>query len=343
VREQAKPIPVRTLVEVVDQLQSPYAQEQYSCLTGEPVLVVDLAGDDAARDAVSIDRARQGLRELACPSIAIAADPPGVCAARLLDRFDIVLESEDELAPIVETSQRTPIAALALVQLLRHSEDLEIHDALIAESLVYSTLQSGPEFGSWVEGQTGWARAVESEEPAVLVLRDGERVHLTLNRPERHNAFSREMRDGLSEALRVVVADESIEEVVLRGAGANFCSGGDLGEFGSLTDPATAHVVRSTRNASRLLARCAERVRVVVQGACVGAGVELPAFARHVAAQRDAWFWLPEVAMGLVPGAGGSVSIPRRIGRQRTAHMALSGARIDAETALAWGLIDEIV
>jgi len=80
-----------------------------------------------------------------------------------------------------------------------------------------------------------------------------------------------------------------------------------------------------------------------VHGACVGAGVELPAFAARVLARANVLFQLPEVSMGLVPGAGGTASIARRIGRQRTAWMALSGARIDAETAIDWGLVDEIV
>ena len=74
----------------------------------------------------------------------------------------------------------------------------------------------------------------------------------------------------------------------------------------------------------------------------LGAGSELPAFARRVVAMEDAFFQLPEVAMGLVPGAGGTVSIPRRIGRQRTAYLALSGLRLDAATARRWGLVDEI-
>jgi len=80
----------------------------------------------------------------------------------------------------------------------------------------------------------------------------------------------------------------------------------------------------------------------VVHGACVGAGCELPAFCRRVCAREDAWFQLPEVGMGLVPGAGGTASLPGRIGRQRTAWLALSGSRIDAAKALRWGLIDEI-
>ena len=75
----------------------------------------------------------------------------------------------------------------------------------------------------------------------------------------------------------------------------------------------------------------------------VGSGVELAAFAGRVVAAPDATFALPEVAMGLVPGAGGTVSIPARIGRHRTAWLALTGEALDAATALRWGLVDEIV
>jgi enoyl-CoA hydratase/carnithine racemase len=150
------------------------------------------------------------------------------------------------------------------------------------------------------------------------------------------------MRDGLVEGLRLVVGDPSITEVSLRGEGKSFCSGGDLAEFGTLPDPATAHVVRSTRNAARLLHACADRVTVQLHGACVGAGIELPAYAARVVAHPESFFQLPEVGMGLVPGAGGTASIPRRIGRQRTAYLALAGLRLDAATALDWGLVDAL-
>ncbi|NNL65223.1 MAG: enoyl-CoA hydratase/isomerase family protein, partial [Myxococcales bacterium] len=79
---------------------------------------------------------------------------------------------------------------------------------------------------------------------------------------------------------------------------------------------------------------------VRLHGACVGAGIELAAFAARVHAAEDAFFGLPEIGMGLVPGAGGTVGIPRRIGAQRAARWMLSGARLDRETALSWGLID---
>jgi enoyl-CoA hydratase/carnithine racemase len=200
-------------------------------------------------------------------------------------------------------------------------------------------LQTGPELAACGPPATP---SPPSLEPAVLMERNGARLDLTLNRPRRHNAFSAEMRDALVEALRVVVGDASISEVVVRGAGASFSSGGDLEEFGTRPDPATAHAIRSTRNAARLLADCAGRVRFEVHGACIGAGVELPAFAARVVARAGAFFELPEVAMGLVPGAGGTVSIPRRIGRQRTAQFALAGQRVDAETAWRWGLVDDL-
>ena len=79
-----------------------------------------------------------------------------------------------------------------------------------------------------------------------------------------------------------------------------------------------------------------------VHGTCVGAGVELPAFAARVVADPETTFRLPEVGMGLIPGAGGTVSITRRIGRQQTACLALLGEAIDATEALALGLVDEI-
>jgi enoyl-CoA hydratase/carnithine racemase len=79
-----------------------------------------------------------------------------------------------------------------------------------------------------------------------------------------------------------------------------------------------------------------------VHGTCVGAGIELPAFCPLVVAAPGTTFRLPEVSMGLVPGAGGTASIPARIGRHRAAYMALSGSAVTAETALDWGLVDSI-
>lgn len=331
-----------SVVELIDLLQSPFAIEKFSSLTGAPMVAVDLTREGGLPSRDEIDFASQRLLELACPTIALGGDDLPESAARLTDAFDVRVEDDASLMNLRNTVATSPIASLAMVQLLRHTRESSVHNGLIAESLAYSVLQSGPEFDVWLKGRTPRAAAAPNNEPAVLMLRDGEKLNLTLNRPDRRNAFSAEMRDALVEALQVVISDSSIREVVIRGAGPAFSAGGDLAEFGTLPDPATAHVIRSTRNPARLLGQCANRVRCEVQGACVGAGMELPAFTRHVRAREDAFFWLPEIAMGLVPGAGGTVSVPRRIGRQRTNYLALSGRRIDARTALAWGLVDEI-
>jgi enoyl-CoA hydratase/carnithine racemase len=150
------------------------------------------------------------------------------------------------------------------------------------------------------------------------------------------------LQQELVEALLVAGADASVERVLLDGSGPSFCSGGDLAEFGTLPDPATAHLVRLTRSPARLLAELAPRLEVRLHGACIGAGIEMAAFAGRIVAHPDTLISLPEVSLGLIPGAGGTVSLPRRIGRHRTAELALTGMKLGAAEALRWGLVDAV-
>ena len=154
------------------------------------------------------------------------------------------------------------------------------------------------------------------------------------------NAYDAAMRDVLLDALAVAQADPGVR-VVPDGAGPSFCSGGDLDEFGTRRDPASAHLVRLPERRPRP-APVADRHRAGARRAG-GVGGGAGRARRRVEAAPDATFALPEVAMGLVPGAGGTVSIPARIGRHRTAWLALTGERIDAPTAREWGLVDEVV
>jgi enoyl-CoA hydratase/carnithine racemase len=233
------------------------------------------------------------------------------------------------------------LASVALALLLRGSERRTIGEGLVAESAVYSLLQAGPEFAAWRDEHAGGLRR-DDEQPPVLVRREGRELFITLNRPAVHNAFSTAMRDGLLEALAVAEADTSLR-VVLEGAGPSFSSGGDLDEMGTRPDPATAHVVRLRQSVGRVLAAMAERVEARLHGACMGAGIELPAFVGTVAARPGSRIGLPEINLGLIPGAGGTVSVTRRIGRHRAALLALTGRPIDAETALSWGLVDSLL
>jgi Enoyl-CoA hydratase/isomerase len=321
-----------SLAEAAARLSAPDAPESFSPVAGEPLVVVDLASEgELAADALA-----------ALPCVVVGVAPEGRPLRAAARRLDVVVSDLGALARLEECVRRTPLAAVTLVQLLRHNEGAPAGQGLLAESLAYSTLQAGPEFASWLAARPRKPPAPAAAGPAVRVRRERDCLLLTLDRPARHNAYSAAMRDALVEALALAVSDPSLRELVLDGAGPSFCSGGDLDEFGSRPDPATAHAVRSTRNAARLLAACGARATARVHGACIGAGVELAAFCARVVAAPDAVFQLPELAMGLVPGAGGTVSLPRRIGRQRTAWLALSGERIEATTAHAWGLVDEI-
>jgi enoyl-CoA hydratase/carnithine racemase len=108
----------------------------------------------------------------------------------------------------------------------------------------------------------------------VLVTRTGDVLEVVLNRPHRRNAYGRDMRDALVEALRLAVMDDTISRVAPAGAGPAFRSGGDLDEFGTTPDLATAHLLRTRAGAGRIVHRLRDRMYVRVYGAAVGPGIE---------------------------------------------------------------------
>ena len=309
-------------------------------LAEQPLLLIDIDEHDGLDALAAI------APPLPCVVVGIGAPATTVPAAW----FDVLLtETTAPPAPwvaapvgeLVTAIARSSTAALALTQVLRLGETLDVQQAIVLESLAYGLLQSGPLFGSWLR-ERGAVAHRDSDAPAVLVDRTDEVLRLTLNRPEVRNAYDAATRDALVDGLRLAVADPTVARVELRGAGPAFCSGGDLSEFGTVPDPTIGHLVRTTRGVAALIAELAPRVHAFVHGACVGAGTELPAFAGTVHATPDATFALPEVTMGLIPGAGGTASVPRRIGRHRATWLGITGATIDAPTALAWGLVDDL-
>jgi hypothetical protein len=265
---------------------------------------------------------------------AVIVGPPSAAAAA-----DVVPEAEGDLEAVTATVGANPLAATALALLLRHGDGRPTVAGLVAESAVYSTLQGGPEFAAWRVSRPR-REPPPDEGPAVLVRRNGSRLEVRLNRPGRRNALSSSMREEWLEALAVAALDRTVSEVHLLGEGPAFCSGGDLDEFGTFPDPATAHLVRLGRSLAAALDAVGDRVVAHLHGACVGSGIELPAFAGTVLAAPGTVVALPEVGLGLVPGAGGTVSLPRRIGRHRAVLLALTQRTIDAHTALRWGLVD---
>ena len=257
------------------------------------------------------------------------------------DLVDVHVESDQSLDSLINGIEQSPIAAATLVQLTRLNERSSVIDALCAESLAYSSLQHSAKFEDWLASEKP-TNVKRFSEPAILIDRSDNELTLTLNRPANRNAWSTDMRDALAEHLQYAFIDDSISRITLQGSGPSFSAGGDLTEFGSARDAGIAHVSRQTRSPAVLMYLLKEKITVLLHGACVGAGIELPAFASSIKARADAFFQLPEVAFGLIPGAGGTASILKRIGRSRFNYMALSGERISVETALKWNLIDEI-
>jgi enoyl-CoA hydratase len=300
-----------------------------------------------ARGAAADGRPLAFLNLQACPAdFRLASLPPfpligvGSAGHPLAAMLDAIVEAPISADALIRQIVRAPRAAATAVQLLRTLEGLPIERALQLESICYGLLQGSAEHGAWLTNRVA-ASAVTS--PGKLTVTRHESVlDLLIDRPQARNAIDRFLRDQLFEAFTLAALDPEIRSVRLRSVGPNFSVGGDLDEFGTTRDPATAHLIRSRTLPAVALAPCAEILDVHVQGACIGAGVEIAAFAGRVTATSDAWFQLPELSMGLIPGAGGCVSVPRRIGRQRAALLMLSGRRINATTALHWGLIDAI-
>jgi enoyl-CoA hydratase/carnithine racemase len=309
----------------------------------EPLLGVELnEGEDIAvpvTDRILVGVAPHGA------SAAVSAVLDLTLVPHTVDRVTreqvAVADPQAALAALRTAAVAHPQAAIVLAGLLRRTATQTVLDALDAESFAYSTLLGGREFRAWLDGKVRRSPRPASGDP-VLVARDGDELHVTLNRPERRNAYSAEVRDALVAALEIALLDPGVRRVVLDGAGPAFSAGGDLDEFGTSPDLATAHLVRTRAGAAAPLYRLGDRVEARLHGACVGAGIELPAFAARVIARPGTTFRLPEVGMGLIPGAGGTVGIPRRIGRWRTLYLALTGTALDTETALDWGLVDDI-
>ncbi len=168
--------------------------------------------------------------------------------------------------------------------------------------------------------------------------RDGAVAILTIEAPP-VNALGAAVRAGLAEGLAAALADPGVGAVVLRAVGATFSAGADIREFGH----APAADVPSLPDLCDRIEASGKPVIAAVQGAALGGGMEL-ALAAHVRlAGPGARFGLPEVALGLLPGAGGTQRTPRLIGAEAALRMMLGGAPVSANDAQALGLIDAVV
>ncbi len=167
--------------------------------------------------------------------------------------------------------------------------------------------------------------------------------YLTLNRPKARNAFSREMIDEFDAALTETNKDQDIKVLIITGAGKAFQAGAAIDQLQSMSP---LDLLRYNSEGVRLIGSL-ERLRVAViaaiNGPAVGGGLEMSLACTFRVAAETAIFGLPEVKLGLIPGAGGTARLPRLIGMERAAELILTGDIIDAKEAGRIGLINRVV
>jgi 2-(1,2-epoxy-1,2-dihydrophenyl)acetyl-CoA isomerase len=181
----------------------------------------------------------------------------------------------------------------------------------------------------------------------ILIERTGGVAQLTLNRPDKFNALNHKMTQELADAAKALGRDPEVRCVLLTGAGRGFCSGADLtdGTMGQLPPEEMGRQIRDDMDryhhmATRAFARLEKPVIAAVNGAAAGGGMSLALAADLVIAAKSAFFaqvFGPQ--LGLVPDMGSTWLVPRLVGRARALGMMLTGERISAEKAEAWGLI----
>ncbi|HZH28460.1 MAG TPA: 2-(1,2-epoxy-1,2-dihydrophenyl)acetyl-CoA isomerase PaaG [Azospirillaceae bacterium] len=182
-----------------------------------------------------------------------------------------------------------------------------------------------------------------SQADPVLVERcDGYRI-LTLNRPDRLNAFTEDMHKALAAALAEAEEDRATRCVVLTGAGRGFCAGADLTDRAGTRDDGPPDLGASLETHYNPLIR---RIRAMpmpvvaaVNGVAAGAGANVALACDIVLAARSASFIQAFVKIGLVPDAGGTWTLPRLVGEARARYLAMTGEPVDADRAEAWGMI----
>lgn len=178
---------------------------------------------------------------------------------------------------------------------------------------------------------------------AIVYETRGPVATITLNRPHVLNAYNTEMRDDLFTALGAVADDPMIRAVVLRGAGRAFSSGGDVSEFGTAPSPVKARWVRWRRDVWGLL-RSLEAITIAaVHGHAAGSGLEMALLCDIVLVADDAVLVLPECGLGMIPGVGGTQTLPRAVGMGRALDMVLTGASVDARGAVRIALANRVV
>lgn len=172
----------------------------------------------------------------------------------------------------------------------------------------------------------------------------GHIAYITLNRPEVLNVHNVQMRDDMVEVLSAISDDSEVRVTIMKGAGEKaFCAGADLSEFLTAPPPTAAREVRFDRDLWGLFLSVPQPFIAALHGYVLGSGIEMALCCDIRFASEDARFGLPEMGLGMIPAAGGTQTVPRVIGRGKALEMILTNRWIDANEALAAGLVNRVV
>ncbi len=177
----------------------------------------------------------------------------------------------------------------------------------------------------------------------LVELREGIAL-VTINRPDKLNALNDAAISELGEVAGHIATDDAIRAVILTGAGPKaFVAGADISELGEC-DAARAHVLSEKGSHTlRRLERSEKPIVAAVNGFALGGGCELAMACHFRIASENARFGQPEVKLGVPPGYGGTVRLPRLVGRGRALELLMSGGMIDAQEAWRIGLVNRVV
>ncbi|HEX6066128.1 MAG TPA: enoyl-CoA hydratase-related protein, partial [Longimicrobiales bacterium] len=163
----------------------------------------------------------------------------------------------------------------------------------------------------------------------VLVESRGDVAVVTVNRPDKLNALNAETVSELRAALEQVAHEDAVRAVVLTGSGEkSFVAGADIGELAKMTPLGGIQVSRQGQDTFRFLETMRKPVIAAVNGFALGGGLELALACHFRVASENAKFGLPEVKLGIIPGYGGTIRLPRVVGRGRALELMLTGEMI---------------
>jgi enoyl-CoA hydratase/carnithine racemase len=168
-------------------------------------------------------------------------------------------------------------------------------------------------------------------------------ARVTLNRPTVLNTYNTAMRDELSEVLSAIRDDPDIRVMTLSGAGRAFCAGADLTEFGTSPSPIVARRIRFARDVWAQMHELPVPSIAALHGFVLGSGLEMALFCDIRVAAESAVLGMPETQLGLIPGAGGTQTLPRIAGQSAALDLLLTGRRLGAREAQRLGIVSEVV